>query len=307
MAVWLYQMSINGRFTPEECRRDIEQNTLCWDVHQIRYRGHGKPFPGDKIVLFFCKTKCNEPGIYGVGQITDFTRKRIAKRKSKRERTLKYETKTLVTFVMEPPTDTLKKIPAWDNDIEHWVNSVRDIPQATLFGMAQEEFDELKTFWTHTDAESEDISEKIERSEDTIAGYERDSKTRKAIEDRAIVVAKETYESQGYTIEEVGKPYDLRCLRNSEEVRVEVKGTRSNGESVIVTVGEVEHARKASCRVDFVLVTGITVIAEPKGGVIADGGDIACHIKDWKPAEGDLTPTEYRYSTQNIVGIADQL
>ncbi len=47
----------------------------------------------------------------------------------------------------------------------------------------------------------------------------------------------------GYTVKRRGKPFDLLCIRDSETLFVEVKGTQSNGEAVFLTRNEVQWAR----------------------------------------------------------------
>ena len=46
-------------------------------------------------------------------------------------------------------------------------------------------------------------------------------------------------------------PYDLRCVKAESTLFVEVKGTKSQGHSVLVTVGEVEFARTHPDRSQF--------------------------------------------------------
>jgi len=44
------------------------------------------------------------------------------------------------------------------------------------------------------------------------------------------------------------KPYDLYCIRGAEVLHVEVKGTQTSGEDIILTAGEVEFATRWRCR-----------------------------------------------------------
>lgn len=44
-------------------------------------------------------------------------------------------------------------------------------------------------------------------------------------------------------VKKLGKPYDLRCTRGTEERHVEVKGTTGAATSVELTINEVLHAR----------------------------------------------------------------
>ena len=128
-------------------------------------------------------------------------------------------------------------------------------------------------------------------------GYERDSRVRRAIEVRSLELAKLVYENNGYHVSLTGTiaPYDLRGKKNGEEVRVEVKGTRSEGKVVIVTRGEVNHARRRPCRVDLMVVSNIIIQQTFPGQIAAIGGEISCHAKDWEPAESDLTLNTFDY------------
>ncbi|MFG2662372.1 protein NO VEIN domain-containing protein [Streptomyces sp. NPDC048425] len=58
-------------------------------------------------------------------------------------------------------------------------------------------------------------------------------------EDRAVAHDEKT----GWTVEKLGKPYDLRCTRGTEERHVEVKGTTGVATSVDLTINEILHAR----------------------------------------------------------------
>ena len=87
--------------------------------------------------------------------------------------------------------------------------------------------------------------------------------------------------------------YDLRCVRRSKEMRVEVKGTSTNGESVLLTPNEVAHAHAFSAMTLFILAD-IQVLRDPGGGVTAKGGR-AVVIEPWDITKGALTPIGYGY------------
>ena len=57
-------------------------------------------------------------------------------------------------------------------------------------------------------------------------------------------VAAAFFASKGYTVENTAarKPYDLAVTKDGVAHTVEVKGTASAGDKVILTRGEVEHA-----------------------------------------------------------------
>jgi hypothetical protein len=67
---------------------------------------------------------------------------------------------------------------------------------------------------------------------------------RRAIELHAMQAAVEYYTGQGWSVEDVSAfcPYDLHCERDDRVLRVEVKGTTSTGERVLLTRNEVAQA-----------------------------------------------------------------
>jgi hypothetical protein len=126
-------------------------------------------------------------------------------------------------------------------------------------------------------------------------GYEPDAKVRKAIEDHAMALATAHYESLGSDVEVTAsrRPYDLACTREgSEEIRVEVKGTRGDGDSVELTIGEVENARGTGWRTDLFIVSGIRV-TRTDDGPVASGGTHRV-FEQWCPADEELSPTRFR-------------
>ena len=74
-----------------------------------------------------------------------------------------------------------------------------------------------------------------------------------------------------------------------------MKGTVGEGVSVILTHGEVEHARKNPGTSALVVVSGMT-LAYGGDSVSADGGGISTHLDPWTLSDSDLRPTEYRYT-----------
>lgn len=94
---------------------------------------------------------------------------------------------------------------------------------------------------------------------------------RKAIELQAMQIATAHFEDIGFVVEDVSakRPYDLRCRRGPEHVDVEVKGTVSAGESVLLTPNEVEHARAAFPNTALAVVRDIALHDDGSG---ASGG-----------------------------------
>ena len=65
-------------------------------------------------------------------------------------------------------------------------------------------------------------------------GFARTPQERRALEDHAMSAAKKHFRRQGYKIEDVSsrRPYDLLCRKGAKELRVEVKGTTTDGNVV---------------------------------------------------------------------------
>jgi hypothetical protein len=126
-------------------------------------------------------------------------------------------------------------------------------------------------------------------------GREDDPEVRRAIEARSMHVVQEHYKTLGYKVEVTASthPFDLRCRWGSKEVRVEVKGTRGEGGTIELTVGEVENARGEAWRTDLAIVSGI-VLRVQRGMPVGFGGQLRI-LESWSPRLGDLTPTRFRY------------
>jgi hypothetical protein len=94
-------------------------------------------------------------------------------------------------------------------------------------------------------------SEDLNTSDPTSQGYVSDPVLRRVIEQYAVAKAIKHYAENGYKVTELGKPYDLLCVRDQHAVHVEVKGSRSILNAVILTVNEVKDARVQSWQSDL--------------------------------------------------------
>jgi hypothetical protein len=104
-------------------------------------------------------------------------------------------------------------------------------------------------------------------------GFRLSATARKAIEDHAVEMATQYCSKQGWTVKDVSRKesYDLHCYRGEAELRVEVKGTTSEGREVLLTPNEVSHAREAFPHMMLLVVSQIRLSSEsvPEGGKIA--------------------------------------
>src|SRR5262249_35182655 len=135
-------------------------------------------------------------------------------------------------------------------------------------------------------------------------GYLVSAIVRKAIEDYAVQWATEYYEAEGWTVADVGltHSFDLCCTRGTEELHVEVKGTTSVGESVMLTPNEVRHAAEAHPHIDLFVVAGVTVDASGVDRPVVSGGS-AWICSGWTIEDARLTPVGYEYATG--IGVGD--
>ncbi len=114
---------------------------------------------------------------------------------------------------------------------------------------------------------------------------------RRATEDLAMDRAEEHYAAQGYTVERLGKPYDLRCTRDDELLFVEVKGTQGDGGEILLTPNEVAFARKHRESMALFVLHSVGVSMDGKGPK-ASGGVVRI-LHPWNPDEGVLTPVGF--------------
>ncbi|MEU8193199.1 DUF3883 domain-containing protein [Microbispora amethystogenes] len=121
----------------------------------------------------------------------------------------------------------------------------------------------------------------------------QDAKLRRVIERHAVSRATRYLESLGYTVTDVGDrcSYDLHICRGSETLRVEVKGSTVDVDSVELTVNEVDNADGVSSI--LIVVDGISLSFED-GLHTPDGGRLRAWWS-WRPAAEDLSATRYRY------------
>jgi Domain of unknown function (DUF3883) len=127
-------------------------------------------------------------------------------------------------------------------------------------------------------------------------GRRQSAAERKAIEMRAISMATRYFESRDWHVEYVGgvASYDLECTKDDRSLHVEVKGTTSRGEKVLLTRNEVAHARGTEA--DLALYVLTSVMVETAGDEArADGGvDVILH--PWELEDSGLQPVGYEYT-----------
>ena len=123
---------------------------------------------------------------------------------------------------------------------------------------------------------------------------------RKAIELRAMEAAKQALQAYGWVVEDTsqGNPFDLRARRSGVEMHVEVKGTCTIGEKVVLTRGEVRHHHSTSAVSALAIVSGIE-LRGTKEAPEAKGGTLRI-ITPWQIDPADLDALAFEYSVPPI-------
>lgn len=131
------------------------------------------------------------------------------------------------------------------------------------------------------------------RSRDAHRGFLMSPRARKAIEERAVHLAREHYIRSGYAVKVVGKPYDLLCeSEGGRIVYVEVKGTQGTGREVLLTPNEVTFARDHNKQMALFVVSEIMVGSDDPDAPTASGGRQSVY-EPWDINSGKLEPLGY--------------
>ena len=131
-----------------------------------------------------------------------------------------------------------------------------------------------------------------EESDARQQGFLLDSKLRKALEDQAMKAAIRHFRALGYDVKDCHKsnPFDLFCTKGKERIYVEVKGTRTGGDGVFLTAGEVRFARRHKGEMAFFLLHTIRLSPDRQ---VSGGEEFV--IRPWDVDEGRLKPLLYSY------------
>ena len=112
---------------------------------------------------------------------------------------------------------------------------------------------------------------------------------------RAMAIASDYFKSIGFFVEDVSvnHSYDLKCTKGDNELFIEVKGTTSQGQQIILTKNEVRFARDNVS--NYVLFVVKNIICQKDGNTWkAEGGESILH-DSWSPRDEFLNPIAFRY------------
>lgn len=135
------------------------------------------------------------------------------------------------------------------------------------------------------------------KSHGSAQGWQSDPARRKLVEDAAQDRLMKLYSDEGWEVTDTrfGNPYDAVARRAGEVVFLEAKGTETAGSAVLVSAGEVKHARKYPGRCVMGVLSDIRFGAD--GQVNADSGTF--RLLPFNPSDDALAATTYRWRLPN--------
>jgi hypothetical protein len=149
-------------------------------------------------------------------------------------------------------------------------------------------------------ADIEEALEEITHPQRKRKGPRLSGPERRAIELRAVEVTMEHFKSEGmgYQVKDVGdkESYDVHATKAGETLKIEVKGTTSNGSEVILTKNEVELHRKEHPANALAIVRNIKLHRVKDQPPTASGGELIVR-QPWPLDEAKLAPIAYRFTT----------
>jgi len=133
-------------------------------------------------------------------------------------------------------------------------------------------------------------------------GYGLTALERQAVENHSMFLAMSYLRSEWASVSDVSvaRSYDLHCSSGSDELRVEVKGTTTLGEQIVLTSNEVREARRQGYA--LFLVAEIELDRSDPTKPVASGG-IARMFSPWAPADANLKPTSYACDIDLSLGV----
>lgn len=124
-------------------------------------------------------------------------------------------------------------------------------------------------------------------------GFQSDVQTRLMIESHAMELCKKHYSDKKWNVEDVSanRPYDFIIKKNGISRFVEVKGTQTSGDTIILTKNEVELSRTNGGNMILFIVHSIVM---NKKAVKKESGVVSI-IEPWQVSDDRLTPISFTY------------
>ena len=128
-------------------------------------------------------------------------------------------------------------------------------------------------------------------------GYGLSAPARRAVELRAMELARQWLVDEGYRVQDrsATKPYDLEAMKGDEKTKVEVKGTTSDrADTILMTRNEVDLHQREKGQTCLIVVSRIE-LTEQDGKFTTGGGYVEVSM-GWDIDEWALEPTAFRLS-----------
>ncbi len=126
-------------------------------------------------------------------------------------------------------------------------------------------------------------------------GIRISAEDRKLIEMRAMDLAREWLEDNGYSVKDTSQTasYDFEASLHDQKIKIEVKGTTSDeADAIFMTRNEVDIHRAETGQTGLILVSSIRIDSS-EGHKVATGGIVTADI-GWDIEQWDLEPMAYR-------------
>jgi predicted RNA-binding protein with PUA-like domain len=286
MNIWLYQATLEEYNLSEQVPAKLHKLD---DWRTTRYRDKMKA--GDKVILWQSGA---DAGIYALGELSrePYPEKKTTATAKKPN----WWADIRYTHFLESPilkTElakhlTLQKLSVLSLPFQGNPFFVKRAEWAAIRDLIGSEADPPKSV-------AKKVLEAIEQIQGKSQGFSVSLAVRKAIEIHAMKRAAAHFEQAGYVVRDVSQheSYDLHCTRGDELLHVEVKGTRSAGQEILLTPGEVRLARKKSPDTALFVVYSLTV-TKSDGKPIARGGRVRV-LQPWNPDDRRLEALGYTY------------
>jgi hypothetical protein len=280
------------RYDIEGAVGELEEDD--WTVRDRNVR------PGDRVAMWKTKGRTGNRGIVALGEVlTDPAPRNPSPASRKYCLDVKLlamaERRVLLRYVVPP------NAPLWLEEDKSGVLSSLSVARATggtVFKITSEQWQKLVMLlggWRSGErSPSEAAVEAAIIASGKSQGFQVDSAVRKAVEEYAMRRAEEHFVSLFSSVKRKGKPYDLCCTKKDSVLYVEVKGTQTEGNEILLTPNEVEFANKHRGEMGLFLVSNVDV-SKKDGEVVVSGGVTHCE-PNWVIEMARLSPLGYSYS-----------
>jgi hypothetical protein len=124
-------------------------------------------------------------------------------------------------------------------------------------------------------------------------GFQSNVEARLMIESHAMAICKKYYSDKKYVVKDVSAncPYDFIITKNGLSRLVEVKGTQTTGDTIILTKNEVELSRTQGDSMALFIVHSIVMNKK----TVKEGSGVVSIIDPWRVSNDRLTPISFTY------------